>query len=118
MSLSQRLLTAEQTADGPDVTAHRAREQPPPSVTCRLMNSRLVLSMEEPFGPQEPCLLTTFCLDTHKQWDTSGVLGAQTLRKGRWYPRSRTAPRINMRKERDRGGGTGTLSPIFPFYRD
>lgn len=25
---------------------------------------------------------------------------------------------INMRKERDRGGGTGTLSPIFPFYRD
>ncbi|KAM3601145.1 uncharacterized protein V6R79_008387 [Siganus canaliculatus] len=79
-------------ADGPDVAAHGAREQHPPSLTCGLMNSRLVLLMEEAFGPQERHLLTTFCLDTRKQWDTSGVLGAQTPRKGRWCPGSRTAP--------------------------
>lgn len=100
--------------DGPDVTAHRAREQPPPSVTCRLMNSRLVLLMEEPFGPQK----TTLCLDTRKQWDTSGVLGAQTQKKGRWCPRSRTAPALTWEKRGTEWGGTGTLAPIFPFYRD
>lgn len=82
------------------------------------MNSRLVLLMEEPFGPQEPCLLTTFCLDTHKQWDTSGVLGAQNPEEGQMVPGIEGRTPINMRKERDRGGGTGTLSPIFPFYRD
>lgn len=123
-SLSQRLLTmtsriknwtalaAEQTADRPDVAAHRARERPPPSVTCRLMNSRLVLLMEEPFGPQEPRLLTTFCLDTHKQWDTSGVLGAQTLRKGRWCPGSRAAPPLTWEK---RGTEAGEQVPSLLF---
>lgn len=89
-----------------------------PLVTHRLMNSRLVLSMEEPIGPQEPCVLATFCLDTHKQLDTSGVLGAQTLRKGRWSSGLRTAPPINMRKEGEERRGTGTLSLFFPFYRD
>lgn len=82
------------------------------SVTCRLMNSRLVLLMKEPFGPQEPCVLTTFCLDTHKQWDTSGVLGAQTLRKGRWCPGLRTAPPLTWEK---RGTEAGEQVPSFLF---
>lgn len=68
-------------------------------------------------GPQEPSLLTTFCLDSLKQWDTSGVLGAQTLRMGRWWPGSRAAV-INMRKGERRGGGTGTLAPIFAYNGD
>lgn len=105
--------TAKQTADPPDVTADGAREQPPPSVTCRLMNSRLVPLTEEPFGPQEPCVLTTFCLDTHKQWDTSGVLGAQTPRKGRWRPGSRTAPPLTWEK-RGTEAGEQVPSLLFP----
>lgn len=102
----------KKTANHPDVAAKRAREQPPSSITRRLMNSRLVLLMQEPFGPQEPCVLTTFCLDTHKQWGTSGVLGAQTLRKGRWCPGSRTAPPLTWEK---RGAEAGEQVPSLLF---
>ncbi|KAF3840860.1 hypothetical protein F7725_006722 [Dissostichus mawsoni] len=77
------------------------------------MNSRLVLLMEEPFGPQEPCVLTTFCLDTRKQKDTSGVLGPKP-RGRQMVPGIEDHTAINMRKERGRGGGTGTLSPFSP----
>lgn len=53
-------------ADGPDVATHRAREQPPSAVTCRLMNSRLVLLMEELFGLQK-AMSTHYFLLGHTQ---------------------------------------------------
>lgn len=87
-----------------DVAAYRPRELPPPCVTCRLMNGRLVLLMDEPIWPHEPCVFAPFCLDTHKQSDTSGALGAQTLRKGRWWPGLRTAPTLTW-ETRETGGG-------------
>lgn len=78
-----------------DVTAHGTHESAPPSVTRRIMTSRLVLFTEE---PQEPYVFTTFCLDTHKQLNMSRELEAQALRKGRWCPGLRTAPTLPWEK--------------------
>lgn len=98
-NIPHKTWTSTARMDLPDVAAYRARELPPPCVTCRLMNSRLVFLMDEPIRPHEPCVLTTFCLDTQKQSDTSGELGAQNPKEGQMVPRTEDRTHINMRKE-------------------
>lgn len=72
--------------------------------------------MEEPIRPHEPCVLTTFCLDTHKQSDTSGEFGAQNPKEGQMVPRTEDRTHINMRKEQDRRGEQVPSLLFFVFF--
>lgn len=101
--------------NGPDVTAHRAREQPPPSLTCRLMNSRLVRLIEEPVGPRKTMSTHHFLLGHTQTMGHVWSAWGPNSEEGQMVPGIEDRTHINMRKERDRGGGNRYPLSYFPL---
>lgn len=81
---------------------HHHPPPPPLIVTYRLMNSRLVLLMEEPLEATKSVSTHHFLLG-HTQtmehvWSAWGPNSEETQRKGRWWPRWRAGPALAWQK--------------------
>lgn len=66
--------------------------------------------MKEPFGPEKTMSTHHFLLGHTQTMGRVWSAWGPNAEKGQMVPGIEGRTRINIRKERDRGGGTGTLS--------
>lgn len=99
------------------MSPHTGHASSPRPVTCRLMNSRLVLLMEELLGFQKATSTHSFLLGHTQTMGHVWSAWGPNSEEGQMVAGIEDHRHINMKKERVRAGLTGTLAPVSPRLR-